>query len=235
MDELAGMGSELMIEGNDDIESDGGSSVQANATVVVPGDCGCGCGGSGDCGGTAVAGVHHARRRFLIGGVGLSAFAATLASRPAHAALCNNLTALYSPSGSHTHAGVCNASGKTPGFWKNHAGCWPNGITPSDTFSTWFGSAYFLGSGQTLGQALCNPSSNLAYQIAAGLLNAQSPYTSPSFGYGSAQLFADSVIAAFKANSTEAPTYPSVQYVISNMNSDNSSIGAWCPQQSVCS
>lgn len=219
------------------------SSDDAGSPASVPSrdkrDCGCGCGGSGGCSegksASRVGGIRQGRRKFLIGGIGATAFAASLASRPAHAA-CNNLTALYSPSGSHTQTGVCNAHGKTPGFWANHVGCWPSTISPDDTFSKWFGTVSFASSYETLRTALCPPNGadNLAFQIAAGLLNAESSHTNTSFGYGSAQAFADAVIAAFKAFPNEATTYPSVQVVLSDMNSESSTIDAWCKQQSCC-
>jgi hypothetical protein len=204
----------------------------------VSGDCGCGCGGTGGCGEAKSATTHAARegrRKFLVGGIGVGAFAATFASRPAFAA-CQNLTGLYSPTGSH-QSGVCAASGKTPGFWANHATGWPATISPSDTFSKWFGSFTFTASTETIKKALCPPngSDNLAFQIAAGLLNAESPHTKGGFGYGSAKAFADAVILAMKALSYEAPSYPHIQSRIGLMNSDNSTLGAWSSQQSVCS
>ena len=208
------------------------------AAGAAPGDCGCGCGGNGGCGesnSVSGASIRQGRRKFLVGGIGVGAFAATLASRPAFAA-CQNLTGLYSPSGSHTQTGICSPTGKTPGFWANHLGCWPSGIHPTDTFSKWFGSFTFAYSYETLAKALCPPNGddNLAFQIAAGLLNAESPHTKGNFGYGSAQAFATAVTGAMKALSYEAPGYPDVHSRISSMNSENSSVGAWCSQQSVC-
>ena len=202
-------------------------------------DCGCGCGGSGGCSegkDVSRAGkIRQGRRKFLIGGIGATAFAASLASRPAYAA-CNNLTGLYSVSGSHVQTGVCGPSGKTPGFWANHQPCWPSTISPDDTFSTWFGSVSFAYSTETLRTALCPPngSDNLAFQIAAGLLNAESPNTNTNFGYGSAQAFANAVIAAFQAYPNDAPTYQTVHDRIALMNSDNSTINAWASQGSIC-
>src|SRR5689334_12771496 len=96
-------------------------------------DCGCGCGGGGKCGERGTRAV-TGRRRLLVGGVGVTAFAATLASRPANAT-CNTLTSLYSPTNSHAPTGTCTGGGKTPGFWATHLACWPQTILPSDRFS----------------------------------------------------------------------------------------------------
>jgi hypothetical protein len=208
-------------------------------------DCGCGCGGTGGCGESkesSVRSIRQGRRKFLVGGIGVTAFAATLSSRPAFAQSCMNLTGLYSPSGSQTQTGVCNALGKTPGFWANHAGCWPSTISPTDTFSKWFGATTFANSGETMTTALCPPNGldNLAFQMAAALLNAEASQTNSSYGYGSAQAFANAVIAAFNALRAMQPpvgvndAWTAIHDRIAHMNTDNSSVGAWCSQQSIC-
>jgi hypothetical protein len=201
----------------------------AAESARLPDDVAC-----GDCGpGTP---ERSARRSFLLGGAGLVGFAGTLASRPAFAG-CNNLTMVYSPNHSNMQTVFCS-NGKTPGFWMNHKTCWPTSIKPNDTFSKWFGTFTFSYSNETLAQALCAPNNdNLAFQIAGGLLNAASPYTNGQFGFGSAQNFANAVINAMKAKASEAPTYPSLQSMISQMNWDSSTnnISSWCGSAtSVC-
>src|SRR5215469_9085932 len=81
-------------------------------------DCGCGCAGNGGCEEQSKV---PARRRFLAGGVTVSAFAATLASRRAFGAECRNLTlALISPTthASHASDGSCSP-GYTPAAWNS--------------------------------------------------------------------------------------------------------------------
>src|SRR5947209_3996698 len=99
------------------MNADGNEPHNHAADAAAAKDCGCGCGGSGDCGdaGKSKTSLRQGRRKFLVGGIGVGAFAATLASRPAFAA-CQNLTGLYSPTGSQTPTN-CGGGGKTPGFW----------------------------------------------------------------------------------------------------------------------
>jgi hypothetical protein len=235
---------------SDRFDAIGGSI--APVPLATKQDGGCGCGGSAGCGeekskqtangdcGCADAGpekqanVSAGRRRFLAGGVTVSFFATTLASRPAHA-ICNNLTMLYSPTASGNQIRACS-SGKTPGFWAQHPLCWPPGICPSDTFSKWFGSTTFPYSSETLRLALCPPNGadNLAFQLAAGLLNAGAPQTQNKFGYGDAQAFADAVVAALNATSNN---FSLVHDVVAQMNMDGSNLDSWCGNggSSICS
>jgi hypothetical protein len=93
-------------------------------------DCGCGCGGgSGGCG-DAAPDKAPVRRRFLTGGLSVSAFAATLASRRAFGwdqgvagcTLSQGASPSYASHG-HQDLNTCHG-GKSFGFWKNHASCW---------------------------------------------------------------------------------------------------------------
>jgi hypothetical protein len=74
------------------------------------------------------AGVLHARRRFLVGSVGFSAFAATLASRPAFAGDggggCGPITALCSPTHSGSHQKV-SCTGYHCDYWCTNKTRWP--------------------------------------------------------------------------------------------------------------
>lgn len=163
----------------------------------------------------------------MLSGLTTGLVATTLMNRPALGQACNaNLTTMYSPS--HSHAQVtCGQGGKTPGFWAQHPKCWPSAIKPDDTFSRWFGATSFPYSNETLRKALCPPNGddNLAFQIAAGLLNAESTYTNQYFGYLSAQKFADAVIAAFQATRNN---YSAVHDLIANMNRETVNIPSWC-------
>lgn len=162
----------------------------------------------------------------MLSGITTGVFATTLMTRPALSAGCNpNLTTLTSPT--HSHAQMTCSNGMTPGFWAQHPTCWPSTISPDDTFSRWFGSKYFPYSGETLRKALCAPNGadNLAFQIGAGLLNAESEHTNPYYGYGSAQVFANAVIAAFKATNNN---YGRVHDLIAAMNQDGDNSHSWC-------
>lgn len=198
-------------------------------------DCGCGCGGTGGCAESGSSEPARLRRRkFLVGGIGVGTFAATLASRPAFAA-CNNLTGLVSPSGSHA-ASCTSSGGLTPGFWMNHATCWPATIHPSQQLSYWFTTpnvpttfTNFSGASETFQTALCPPNGqdNFAFQLAAALLNAESSHTQTSFGYQGAAAFAASCIRAMQALSYEGPGFPDIQARISTMNAAGN-IASWC-------
>jgi hypothetical protein len=99
----------------------------------------------------------HARRKVLIGSVGLSAFAATLASRPAFAGQTNGgvgpLTALCSP----THSGTQQTStcvGHHADYWCTNKSAWP--IDCRTRLSSCFPGISFTGCDQTFQQALCS-------------------------------------------------------------------------------
>lgn len=190
------------------------------------GDCGCGCGGSEGCAEKPAAPFQR-RRKFIHAAIGVGAFSATLRSFPVQA-VCNNLTGMTSPNHSGGAGVGCISTGMTPGFWANHLACWPTTISPAETFSMWFGGTTFPFSNETLKKALCPPNGtdNLAFQIAAGLLNAESSHVNSFFGYGSAQNFANSVIAAFIATNNN---YSLIHDVIAGMNRDSGTgIPSWC-------
>jgi hypothetical protein len=117
----------------------------------------CSCGEGGYC-------AHHGsglladRRKFLIGSVGLSAFAATLASRPAFAGQsqnggCGPLTALCSP----THSGTqktASCVGYHCDYWCTNKSAWP--VDCRTPLSSCFPGISFTGCDQTFQQALCS-------------------------------------------------------------------------------
>src|SRR5262245_52155367 len=99
-----------------------GSSGESSAEK----DCGCGCAGNGGCEEQSKV---PARRRFLAGGVTLTAFTATLASRRAFGTECKNLTLLLiSPTSHASHSSDGNCSpGFSPAAWANAQNkCWTN-------------------------------------------------------------------------------------------------------------
>jgi hypothetical protein len=141
-------------------------------------DCGCGCAGNGGCEEQSKV---PERRRFLAGGVTLTAFTATLASRRAFgAAQCQNLTlALISPTTHASHAtdGSCSP-GYTPDAWNNAKNsCWTAvGVTKNGANATTFSGAGIntsfsgnLNTSQTLANAV--GSGGFAAQVAAAVLN----------------------------------------------------------------
>jgi hypothetical protein len=102
-------------------------------------------------------GLLEGRRKFLIGSVGLSAFTATLASRPAFAGQdkggCGPLTALCSP----THSGTQKTSscvGYHADYWCTNKSSWP--IDCRTPLSSCFPGISFTGCDQTFQQALCS-------------------------------------------------------------------------------
>lgn len=103
-------------------------------------------------------GLLHRRRKFLIGSLGLSAFAATLASRPAFAGNTGGggagpLTALCSP----THSGTQQTNtciGYHCDYWSTYKSTWP--VDCHTTLSSCFPGVSFTGCNQTFQQALCS-------------------------------------------------------------------------------
>jgi hypothetical protein len=83
-------------------------------------------------------GLLQARRRFLVGSVGVSAFAATLASRPAFAGGgggCGPITALCSPTHSGSQHGGQGCVGQHCDYWCSERTRWPVDCN-SATFSS---------------------------------------------------------------------------------------------------
>jgi hypothetical protein len=195
--------------------------------TVPPPDCG-GCGGGNYAGEAAKdPSLFQLRRKFLTGAVSLSGFAATLSSRRAFSGtVCANLTGLVISPHPSANCGRQSVGGLTPGFWANHGACWPAGTHPSQSFA-FFGFVAFPNSTETLKTALCPPNGgdNLAFQIAAAILNSGSPNVNTGYAYTSIGEFVASFNAAAAASNNN---WSLIHDILASINVDNPAITSWC-------
>jgi hypothetical protein len=209
----------------------------ANGASDASEDCGCGCGGTGDCGDAGEAAeptrersLFTVRRKLLVGAIGFSGFAATLASRRAMASgvnPCANLTGLIVSPNPSANCNQQPKGGLTPGFWANHGNCWPAELHPDTSFAA-YGLVAFPFSGETLRKALCPPNGddNLAFQVAAALCNAGCPAINIAYGYPSVQAF---VTAFNNAAAASEGNWDLIHTVLAGLNVDNPANPAFCP------
>lgn len=122
------------------------------------------------------------RRRFLQGGLAAAPVLMTLVSRPVLAQQCTTPSGFVSLNASTAGRGVA-CLGRTPGYWKNHAG-WPAPYQPSTTFDSVFAhNATYYSATTSLQDVLepqvvgAGPPHDLARHIVSALLNAQSGWT----------------------------------------------------------
>lgn len=186
-------------------------------------DCGCGCGGSGGCGEKTPENT-AARRRFLAGGVTLTAFAATLPSRRAFADTNCTLSGagLLSHNGSNSGQGSCSVGGMSPGFWKQNAQCWPvplNSTFASVGFSIPMGIS--LSSSDYLACAIQN-TNTIDFHLVAAILNILTPSINALLQYKTLTELSNGIAAALTAGKTQSEIGDALDVIINN---DGNSLG----------
>lgn len=137
------------------------------------------------------SGLHSSRRKFTMAGLGISGAILTLASRPVLGnVVCKSPSGFLSGNAS-THGAQPVCQGRSPGYWKTHAGEATNGKgkpsggswpIPTDTqfssvFLTSFSSAYAKYSFLELLSHQEDDQHNLGMHLVAAYLNAVSGWT----------------------------------------------------------